>query len=45
VVEAAFAGAAVFNQAGLLELGEVGGDGALAHDQDFLQFGDGKLLP
>ena len=43
-VEAALAGAAVFDQARLLELREVGGDGALAHDQDFLQLGDGELF-
>ena len=28
----------------MLELGKVGGNGALAHHQDFLQFGDGELL-
>ena len=44
-VEIALAGAAVFDQAGLLELGEVGGDGALAHDQDLLQLGDGESSP
>ena len=43
-VEAAFAGAAVFNEAGLLELGEVGGDGALAHAENLLQLGDGERL-
>ena len=43
-VKAVFAGAAVFNQAGLLELREVGGDGALAHDENLLQLGDGELL-
>jgi hypothetical protein len=43
-VEAALAGAAVFDQAGLLQLREVGGDGALAHGENFLQLGDGKLL-
>ena len=43
-VKAVFADAAVFDQAGLLELGEVGGDGALAHDEDLLQLGDGELF-
>jgi len=43
-VEAALAGAAVFDEIGLPELGEVGGDGALAHDENFLQFGDGELF-
>jgi hypothetical protein len=43
-VEVVFAGAAVFDQACLLELGEVGGEGALAHDQDFLELSDGKLF-
>jgi hypothetical protein len=44
LVEAALAGAAVFDEAGLLELREVGGDGALAHGEDLLQLGDGELL-
>jgi hypothetical protein len=44
VVEIAFAGAAIFNQAGLLELRQVGGDGALAHDEDFLQLRHRQLL-
>jgi hypothetical protein len=43
-VEAALAGAAVFHQASVLQLRQVRGDGALAHGQNFLQFGDGKLL-
>ncbi len=43
-VEAVLPGAAVFDEARLPELREVGGDGALAHGEDFLQFGDGELL-
>ena len=43
-VEIAFAGAPVFDEASLLQLREVGGDGALAHDQDLLQLGDRKFF-
>ncbi len=43
-VEAVLAGAAVFDQAGLLELGEVRGNRALAHDEDLLQLGHRELF-
>ena len=43
-VETAFAGAAVFDEAGLLELGEMRGNRALPHGQNLLQLGDGELL-
>ena len=43
-VKIALAGAAVLHQPGLLQLREVRGDGALAHHQNLLQFGDGEFL-
>ena len=43
-IKIVLANAPVFHQPCLLELGEMGGDGALAHNEDFLQFRDGKLL-
>jgi len=44
-VEIALARAAVFHQAGLLQLRKMRGDGALAHHQNLLQLGHGELLP
>ena len=39
-IEAVFADAAIFYEARGFELREVCGDSALAHDQDFLKFGN-----
>jgi hypothetical protein len=44
LVENVLADAAVFHQTGGLQLGEVGGNLALAFGQNLLQFGDGKLF-
>ncbi len=37
-------GAAILDEAGLAELGEVRGDPGLSHAEDFLDFDDGKLF-
>jgi len=44
LVKAVLAGAAVPDQAGLLQLRKMRRDGALAHDQNLLQLGHGEFL-
>ena len=44
MVEAVLTLLAVFHEIGLLELGEMGGDAALAEAEDFLEFGDGEFF-
>src|SRR5580698_8306057 len=43
-VENIFAGTPIFYQSRLAQLGEMGGEGALAHGEDLLQLGDRELL-
>ena len=43
-VEGALALAARLDEAGLLQLAQVGGDAGLAHGEDLLEFGDGELF-
>ena len=44
MIETVLALLAVLDEIGLLELGEMGGDPALAEAEDFLEFGDGEFF-